>query len=157
MVAAPARTKLTLAGLSTVVAIVLAVAALPQARGDGTRASADDEGLVRYLTAGKLQFTRQQTQSGRCPARCVVYRFVCSADCSVKTTTRITLPGADVVRRIPGSYQAGVPRVIAVTPGARDRRRILRNLAKAKVKTKLKARGNLGGLDLDLRTFRFKR
>jgi hypothetical protein len=75
----------------------------------------------------------------------------------VRATTRIVLAGPDLVRRLPGSYGADTPGVVTITPNRSTRREIFQNLDTSKVKTKLKAVGNFGGIDLDLRVFRFKR
>lgn len=148
------------AGLALLLGTAVA-AERPPLAGDarGTpMASAADEDLIRYRTKAKrLQLKKQMTPSGRCKAPCFVWRFSCSVDCSFKTTTRIVLPGADVVTRIPGSADAGVIKVVIVTPLPATRRKIKDNFKRVKLKTKLKGRGNLGGLDTDRRVFRLKR
>ena len=106
------------------------------------------EGLLSYVTTGKLKLKKR-----------IAYKFVCSTECQVKATSTLVLPGPDVGPIVDsGSFPAGQIIEVFLKPNKSARRTIKRNLGASKLRTSVTAinPGPYGENDTDTRVFRFK-
>ena len=109
----------------------------------------DSEGLLRYVTNGKLKLGKR-----------IAYRFVCSTECQVTATSTLVLRGPNVGPIVDsGSFPAGQIIEVFLKPNKSARRAIRRNLGASKLRTSVTAinPGPYGENDTDTRVFRFKR
>ena len=128
------------------VAVMLVTAAPPRAI---AQTSVDSEGLVSYVTTGKLKLKKR-----------ITYKFVCSTECQVTATSTLVLRGPDVGPIVDtGVFPAGQIIEVFLKPNKSARRSIKRNLKASKLRTSVTAinPGPYGENDTDTRVFRFKR
>jgi hypothetical protein len=106
------------------------------------------EDLVRYLTDGRLK-----------PDKRVSYFAECSSDCQLTARTTLVLKGPDLPPvTVTGQLRAGQVAEAFLKPNRAARRAIRSNLSAARLRTVVKATDALTGeVDIDRRTFRFKR
>jgi hypothetical protein len=105
------------------------------------------EGLVSYLTAGKLK-----------PGKRITYRFVCSTACQVTASSTLVLKGPDVGAFVDtGIFAAGEVGAAFLKPNGPARAAIKNHIRASKLRTYLFAVDATGATDTDTRTFRFKR
>ena len=132
--------------LTAGVAVILLTAAPPRAIG---QTSADSEGLLSYLTTGKLKLGKR-----------IAYKVVCSTECQVTATSTLVLRGPDVGPIVDtGLFPAGEIIEVFLKPNKSARRAIRKNLGASKLRTAVTAinPGPYGENDTDTRVFRFKR
>jgi hypothetical protein len=136
-----------IAALATAgVAAVLLTAEPPPAV---AQTSADGEGLLSYVTTGKLKLGKR-----------ISYRFVCSTECQVTATSILVLRGPDVGPIVDtGLFPAGEIIEVFLKPNKSARRAIRRHIGASKLRTSVTAvnPGPYGETDTDTRVFRFKR
>ena len=109
----------------------------------------DSEGLVSYLTTGKLKLKKR-----------IAYRFVCSTECQVTATTTLVLRGPDVGPIVDtGLFPAGQIIEVFLKPNKSARRAIRKHIGASKLRTSVTAinPGPYGENDTDMAIFRFKR
>ncbi len=165
----------------TVLALVAAVSAVwvagaSSASSPGASAAVVNEALVRYCSVlprfavgpddchappHRLALTRKRSV-GPCkprPARCLIYRGMCTADCRVTVRTTLVLPGPNVeAGRISGDFDANVIFEAYMSLNAPARAALKQNRAKARLRTRIAAVDRTtGDTDVDRRTFRIKR
>jgi hypothetical protein len=105
------------------------------------------EGLVSYLTAGKLK-----------PGKRIAYRFVCSTACQVTATSTLVLKGPNLGPVVDtGMFGAGEVGAAFLRPNGAARDAIKDHIGASKLRTWLVAIDATGATDTDTRTFRFKR
>jgi hypothetical protein len=105
------------------------------------------EGLVSYLTAGKLK-----------PGKRITYRFVCSTACQVTASSTLVLKGPNVGAFVDtGIFAAGEVGAAFLEPNGPARAAIKDHIGASKLRTYLFAVDATGATDTDTRTFRFKR
>jgi hypothetical protein len=105
------------------------------------------EGLVSYLTTGKLK-----------PGKRITYRFVCSTPCQVTASSTFVLNGPNLGPVVDtGMFGAGEAGAAFLKPNAAARGAIKDHLGASKLSTRLFAVDATGATDTDTRTFRFKR
>jgi hypothetical protein len=110
-------------------------------------ASADVEGLVSYLTTGKLK-----------PGKQITYRFVCSTACQVTATSTLVLKGPNLGPVVDsGMFAAEEVGAAFLKPNGAARDAIKDHIGASKLSTRLFAVDATGATDTDTRTFRFKR
>jgi hypothetical protein len=110
-------------------------------------ASADVEGLVSYLTAGKLK-----------PGKRITYRFSCSTACQVTASSTLVLKGPNLGPVVDtGMFAAGEVGAAFLKPNGPARDAIKDHIGASKLSTRLFAVDATGGTDTDKRTFHFKR
>jgi hypothetical protein len=115
--------------------------------GPPARASADVEGLVSYLTTGKLK-----------PGKRITYRFVCSTACQVTASSTLVLKGPNLGPVVDsGMFAAGEVGAAFLKPNGAARDAIKDHIGASKLSTRLVAVDSAGATDTDTRTFRFKR
>jgi 3D (Asp-Asp-Asp) domain-containing protein len=127
-------------------AVILVTAAPPRAV---AQTSVDSEGLLSYVTTGKLKLKKR-----------ITYKFVCSTECQVTATTTLVLRGPDVGPIVDtGVFPAGQIIEVFLKPNKSARRAIRRNIGASKLRTSVTAinPGPYGENDTDTRVFRFKR
>jgi hypothetical protein len=136
-----------IAALATAgVAAVLLTAEPPPAV---AQTSADSEGLLSYVTTGKLKLGKR-----------IAYRFVCSTECQVTAASTLVLRGPDVGPIVDtGLFPAGEIIEVFLKPNKSARRSIRRHIGASKLRTSVTAvnPGPYGETDTDTRVFRFKR
>lgn len=128
------------------VAVTLVTAAPPPAV---AQTPVDSEGLLSYVTTGKLKLGKR-----------IAYRFVCSTECQVTATTTLVLRGPDVGPIVDtGSFPAGEIIEVFLKPNKSARKSIRRHIGASKLRTSVTAinPGPYGENDTDTRVFRFKR
>jgi hypothetical protein len=128
------------------VAVILVTAAPPRAV---AQTPVDTEGLLNYVTTGKLKLGKR-----------IAYRFVCSTECQVAATTTLVLRGPDVGPVVDtGLFPAGEIIEVFLKPNRSARRAIRRNIRASKLRTSVTAinPGPYGENDTDTRVFRFRR
>jgi hypothetical protein len=128
------------------VAVTLVTAASPHAV---AQTPVDSEGLLSYVTTGKLKVGKR-----------ISYKFVCSTECQVTATTTLVLRGPDVGPIVDtGLFPAGEIIEVFLKPNKSARRSIRRHIRKSKLRTSVTAinPGPYGENDTDTRVFRFKR
>ena len=128
------------------VAVILVTAAPPRAV---AQTSVDSEGLLSYVTTGKLKLKKR-----------ITYKFVCSTECQVTATTTLVLRGPDVGPIVDtGVFPAGQIIEVFLKPNTSARRAIRSNIGKSKLRTSVTAinPGPYGENDTDTRVFKFKR
>lgn len=124
----------------------LTVAPVASAGPPPAKASADVEGLVSYVTEGKLK-----------PGKRITYRFVCSADCQVTASTTLVLKGPNLGPvQDTGMFGGGEVGVAFLRPNGAARDAIKDHVGASKLRTSLFAVDGTGATDTDTRTFRFK-
>jgi hypothetical protein len=109
----------------------------------------DGEGLLSYVTTGKLKLGKR-----------IAYRLVCSTECQVTATTTLVLRGPDVGPIVDtGVFPAGQVIEVFLKPNKSARRAIRRNIGASKLRTSVTAinPGPYGDNDTDTRVFRFRR
>ena len=127
-------------------AVILVTAAPPRAV---AQTSVDSEGLLSYVTTGKLKLKKR-----------IAYKFVCSTECQVTATTTLVLRGPDVGPIVDtGVFPAGQIIEVFLKPNKSARRAIRSNIGKSKLRTSVTAinPGPYGENDTDTRVFKFKR
>ena len=127
-------------------AVILVTAAPPRAV---AQTSVDSEGLLSYVTTGKLKLKKR-----------ITYKFVCSTECQVTATTTLVLRGPDVGPIVDtGVFPAGQIIEVFLKPNKSARRAIRSNIGKSKLRTSVTAinPGPYGENDTDTRVFKFKR
>ena len=127
-------------------AVILVTAAPPRAV---AQTSVDSEGLLSYVTTGKLKLKKR-----------ITYKFVCSTECQVTATTTLVLRGPDVGPIVDtGVFPAGQIIEVFLRPNKSARRAIQRNIGASKLRTSVTAinPGPYGENDTDTRVFRFRR
>ena len=127
-------------------AVILVTAAPPRAV---AQTSVDSEGLLSYVTTGKLKLKKR-----------IAYKFVCSTECQVTATTTLVLRGPDVGPIVDtGVFPAGQIIEVFLRPNKSARRAIQRNIGASKLRTSVTAinPGPYGENDTDTRVFRFRR
>jgi hypothetical protein len=128
------------------VAVILVTAVPPRAV---AQAPVDSEGLLSYVTTGKLKLGKR-----------IAYRLVCSTECQVTATTTLVLRGPDVGPIVDtGSFPAGEIIEVFLKPNKSARKSIRRHIGASKLRTSVTAinPGPYGENDTDTRVFRFKR
>jgi hypothetical protein len=128
------------------VAVILVSAGSP---GAVAQTSVDTEGLLSYVTTGKLKLGKR-----------IAYRLVCSTDCQVTATTTLVLRGPDVGPVVDtGSFPAGETFEVFLRPNKAARRAIRRHIRASKLRTSVTAvnPGPYSEGDTDTRVFRFRR
>jgi len=128
------------------VAVILLTAAPPRAV---AQTSVGSEGLLSYVTTGKLKLKKR-----------ITYRFVCSTECQVTATSTLVLRGPDVGPIVDtGVFPAGQIIEVFLRPNKSARRSIRRNIGASKLRTSITAinPGPYGENDTDTRVFRFRR
>jgi hypothetical protein len=128
------------------VAVILVTAAPPRAV---AQTSVDSEGLLSYVTTGKLKLGKR-----------IAYKLVCSTECQVTATTTLVLRGPDVGPVVDTAlFPAGETIVVLLQPNKSARRAIRRHIRASKLRTSVTAvnPGPYGESDTDTRIFRFKR
>ncbi len=128
------------------VAVIFVTAAPPRAV---AQTSVDSEGLLSYVTTGKLKLKKR-----------IAYKFVCSTECQVTATTTLVLRGPDVGPIVDtGVFPAGQIIEVFLKPNKSARRAIQRNIGASKLRTSVTAinPGPYGENDTDTRVFRFRR
>jgi hypothetical protein len=134
-----------MAALMTVAAILVTVGQ-PRAV---AQAPVGSEGLLSYVTTGKLKVGKR-----------IAYKLVCSTECQVTATTTLVLRGPDVGPIVDtGLFPAGEIIEVFLKPNKSARRSIRRNIRKSKLRTSVTAinTGPYGENDTDTRVFRFRR
>ena len=144
------RNRLIRRGTAAIVAAsatALLLGAAPAGAGS-PKAKASAEDLVSYLTKGKLK-----------PAKRIAYQMVCSADCSIKVTSKLKLAGPDLApTTVSGSFQAGQIAEAFLKPNGPALKAIKANIGAAKLVTSVTATSLIDGTtDTDKRTFKFKK
>jgi len=127
-------------------AVILVTAAPPRAV---AQTSVDSEGLLSYVTTGKLKLKKR-----------ITYKFMCSTECQVTATTTLVLRGPDVGPIVDtGVFPAGQIIEVFLKPNKSARRAIRRNIGASKLRTSVTAinPGPYGENDTDTRVFRFRR
>ena len=135
-------TALVTAGL----AVILVTGVPPRA---AAQTSVDSEGVLSYVTTGKLKVGKR-----------IAYKLVCSKECQVTATTTLVLRGPDVGPFVDtASFPAGETIVVSLKPNKSARRAIRRHIRASKLRTSVTAvhPGPYGESDTDTRVFRFKR
>ncbi len=128
------------------VSVCAALAVTPPATAGPTTASADLEGLVSYLTTGKLK-----------PGKRITYRFVCSTACQVTATSTLVLDGPNVGPVVDtGMFAAGEVGATFLKPNGPARSAIKAHIGSSKLRTRIAAVDATGATDTDERLFRFK-
>lgn len=129
------------------VAVILVTAAPPRAVAQ-TSVYGEDEGLLSYVTTGKLKLGKR-----------IAYRFVCSAECQVTATSTLVLRGPDVGPAVDtGLFPAGEIIEAFLKPNKSARGAIRRNIGASKLRTSVTATNPAtGATDTDTRIFRFRR
>jgi 3D (Asp-Asp-Asp) domain-containing protein len=138
--------RATAALATAAVAVILVSAAAPGAL---AQTPVDSEGLLNYLTTGKLKLKKR-----------ITYKFVCSTDCQVTASSTLVLRGPDVGPIVDtGSFPAGQIIEVFLKPNKSARRSIRKHLGASKLRTSVTAinPGPYGENDTDTRVFRFKR
>jgi hypothetical protein len=128
------------------VAVILVTAVPPRAF---SQAPVDSEGLLSYMTTGKLKLGKR-----------IAYRFVCATECQVTATSILVLRGPDVGPIVDtGLFPAGEIIEVFLKPNKSARRAIRRHIGASKLRTSVTAvnPGPYGETDTDTRVFRFKR
>ena len=128
------------------VAVILVTAVAPRAI---AQTPVDSEGLVSYVTTGKLKLKKR-----------ITYRFVCSTECQVTASSTLVLRGPDVGPIVDtGLFPAGQIIEVFLKPNKSARRSIRKHIGASKLRTSVTAvnPGPYGENDTDMRTFRFKR
>lgn len=128
------------------VAVILVTAVPPRAV---AQTPVDSEGLLSYVTTGKLKLKKR-----------IAYKFVCSTECQVTATTTLVLRGPDVGPIVDtGSFPAGEIIEVFLKPNKSARRAIRRHIGASKLRTSVTAinPGPYGENDTDTRVFRFRR
>jgi hypothetical protein len=134
--------------LTVGVAVILVTASPPRAVAQ-TSVNGEDDGLVSYVTTGKLKLGKQ-----------IAYKFVCSTECQVTATSTLVLRGPDVGPIVDtGLFPAGEIIEAFLKPNKSARRAIRRNIRASKLRTSVTAvnPGPYGETDTDTRVFRFRR
>ena len=135
-----------IAALVTVgVAIILVTAAPLHAV---AQTSGDSEGVLSYVTTGKLKVGKR-----------IAYKLMCSTECQVTATTTLVLRGPDVGPVVDTAlFPAGKTIVVFLKPNKSARRAIRRHIRASKLRTSVTAvkPGPYGESDTDTRIFRFK-
>jgi hypothetical protein len=133
--------------VAAVAAAVFVTAAPAGAGSPVANVSADTEGLVSYVTAGKLK-----------PGKRIVYRFVCSTECQVTASSTLVLNGPNLGPVVDsGMFSAGEIAQAFLKPNGTAREAIKSNIGASKLRTSITATNAAGATDTDTRTFRFKR
>ena len=130
----------------TGVAVILVTAAPPRAV---AQTSVDSEGLVSYLTTGKLKVKKR-----------IAYKFVCSTECQVTATTTLVLRGPDVGPIVDtGLFPAGQIIEVFLKPNKSARRAIRKHIGASKLRTSVCAinPGRLGVYVSDMAFLRLLR
>jgi hypothetical protein len=134
------------------IAAVTLLLVLPASAGAATRdaptASTSGEEQVTYLTGGKLK-----------PRKRLRYRVVCAASCALTVSSKLNLKGPNLGPiTSTGTIAAGqvAEAVIRVNKGARSAIKANRRAAKL-VTTVTATNTTTGEVDVDRRTYRFKR
>jgi hypothetical protein len=110
-------------------------------------ASADVEGLVSYLTTGKLK-----------PKKRIAYSFVCSTACQVTASTTLVLKGPNLGPVADtGMFAPGEVGTAFLKPNGAARDAVKDHIGASKLRARLVAIDATGATDTDTRTFRFKR
>ena len=106
------------------------------------------EGLLSYVTSGKLKLGKR-----------IAYRVVCSTECQVTATTTLVLQGPDVGPVVDTDlFPAGQIIEAFLRPNKSARRAIRRHIGVSKLRTSVTATNPATGLtDTDTRVFRFRR
>ena len=141
-------TRRGIAALATVGAGSILAAATPAGAGppDATRA-AEDEGLVSYVTAGKLR-----------PKKRIAYGFVCSQQCQATAGSTLVLKGPNLGPAVDtGMFAAGEIAEAFLKPNKAARGAIKSHIGAARLRTSIMAITAAGVTDTDTRTFRFRR
>ena len=133
------------------------------AASSGPVARSADESLVRYLTEGRLP-TRMKCPPGSGAAgryRCIFFLGECSADCKLVVRMKLVLPDR-VVGPVRVSTSLDVDKEPAFQSYMLLTRPVLRALRRnwwaARFRTRIRATDIVTGeIDVDRRTFRFKR
>lgn len=128
------------------VAVILVTAVPPRAV---AQTPVDSEGLLSYVTTGKLKLKKR-----------IAYKFVCSTECQVTATTTLVLRGPDVGPIVDtGVFRAGEIIEVFLKPNKSARRAIRRHIGASKLRTSVTAinPGPYGENDTDTRVFRFRR
>ena len=128
------------------VAVILVTAAPPRAV---AQTSVDSEGLLSYVTTGKLKLKKR-----------ITYKFMCSTECQVTATTTLVLRGPDVGPIVDtGLFPAGQIIEVFLKPNKSARRAIRKHIGASKLRTSVTAinPGPYGENDTDMAIFRFKR
>ncbi len=128
------------------VAVILVTGASPRAV---AQTPVDSEGMLNYVTTGKLKLGKR-----------IAYKFVCSTECQVTATTTLVLRGPDVGPIVDtGLFPAGQIIEVFLKPNKSARRAMRRHIGKSKLRTSVTAinPGPYGENDTDTRVFKFKR
>lgn len=136
----------------------------PAASGSGPAARSADESLVRYLTEGRLPTRMKCPPGSGAPGRyrCIFFFGECSADCKLVVRMKLVLPD-----RVVGPVRASTSLDADVEPAFQSYlgpltrptlRALRRNWWAARFRTRIRATDIVTGeVDVDRRTFRFKR
>ena len=103
----------------------------------------DSEGLLTYVTTGKLKLGKR-----------IAYKFVCSTECQVTATTTLVLRGPDVGPIVDtGLFPAGQIIEVFLKPNKSARRAIRKHIGDSKLRTSVTAinPGPYGENDTDTR------
>ncbi|HSD23688.1 MAG TPA: hypothetical protein VLB79_05105 [Solirubrobacterales bacterium] len=128
------------------IAVILVTAPPPRAV---AQTPVDSEGLVSYVTTGKLKVKKR-----------IAYRFVCSTECQVTATSTLVLRGPDVGPVVDtGVFPGGEVIEVFLKPNKSARKSIRKHIGASKLRTSITAinPGPYGENDTDTRVFRFKR
>jgi hypothetical protein len=108
--------------------------------------AADTENLVSYVTVGKLK-----------PGKRIVYKFVCSTECQVTTSSTLVLKGPNLGPAVDtGMFSPGQIAEAFLKPNKAARRAITAHIGASKLRTSISASDAAGATDTDTRVFRFK-
>lgn len=133
--------------MAAAAAAVLVTAAPAGASSPVATVSADTEGLVSYVTVGKLK-----------PGKRIVYRFVCSTQCQVTASSTLVLNGPNLGPVVDsGMFSAGEIAEAFLKPNGAARATIKSDIGASKLRTSITATNAAGATDTDTRTFKFKR
>ena len=130
------------------VAVILVTAPCSRAVAQ-TSVYGDDDGLLNYVTTGKLKLGKR-----------IAYQFVCSTECQVTATSTLVLRGPDVGPIVDtGLFPAGQTIEVFLMPNKSARRSIRRHIGASELRTSVTATNPApyGDNDTDTRVFRFRR
>ena len=119
----------------------------PASPASGATPAVDTEGLVNYVTFGKLK-----------PGKRISYEFVCSTECQVTASSTLVLKGPNLGPAVdsglfsPGQIAEAFLKLNKAARGA-----INAHIGAAKLRTVIFASNSAGATDTDTRVFRFKR
>ena len=133
--------------LATAATAALLLTAAPAGAGS-TNATASGEELLTYLTGGKLK-----------PSKRFAYQVICAADCSLSATAKVKVKGGSLGPIVSTAvFPANQVAEAFIKPNKNLRNAIKANIRTARLITKVTAT-NLatGEVDVDTRTYRFKR